>query len=398
MLTDAAIEAAKPLVDKPFRLYDERGLFILINPNGGKWWRLKYFFKGKEGGQALGVFPEIDLVEARRRRDAAHKLIESGIDPAVHRREAKQGAKAARSNTVQVVGEKWRTKWAIGKAEGTVSKVTGLLNNYVYPVIGDIPIREVSPKMLLERVLEPIEKQGLYETTHQVKRRIGQIMRFGAISGVNEHDATTHLRGALVPSRVTHNAAITAPPMLAPLVRSVWSYQGRPQMQAAIKLLALLFPRGVELRQMEWQEIDFSVAEWRIPESKMKMRVPHIVPLSTQSLEILASIRQTTGCYQFVFPNERGCAFPMSTAALNRAHTRMGYGSKIHTPHGWRATARTILEEVLGYRGELAELQLSHEIKDPNGRAYNRTAFLSQRKEMMQKWADYLDSLRVAAA
>ena len=267
----------------------------------------------------------------------------------------------------------------------------------MFPFIGKMPMSTIGPRDILERVVRKLEARGAIDTAHRVKQLCGQVFRFAVVSGLAERDVTADLSEALASKATKHFAAITEPKRVGDLMRSIHAYSGHPTTVAALKLSPLLFVRPGELRTAEWAEIDLDAAEWRIAGPKMKMKVDHVVPLATQAVEILRNLHPITGHGRFVFPSIRTGERPMSENTINAALRGMGYSAEVHTAHGFRATARTIMDEVLGERVDFIEHQLSHMVRDTNGRAYNRTAHLPARREMMQRWADYLDKLRIGA-
>jgi integrase len=390
MLTDAAIRKA-PAPEKPRKLADGGGLFLLHNPNGSKWWRLKYRFGGKEKLLSLGTYPDTGLADARARRDEARKLLAAGIDPGEHRKAAKAAGEERAANSFEVVAREWLGKqtWV----EHYRVKVEAWMANDVYPYIGGRPVAELTAPEFL-RVGRRMEERGALESAHRVLQICGQVMRYAIATGRTERNPVADLRGAIASPAERHHAAITDPAMLGGLLRAIEGYAGDPTTRAALKLSALLFVRPGELRHAEWAEIDLDAGEWNIPAGKMKMRQPHLVPLSEQAVAILRELQLLTGHGQYVFPGGRSPRRPMSNNAINAALRRMGYSKETMTAHGFRATARTILDEVLGYRVDFIEHQLAHAVKDPNGRAYNRTAHLPERRKMMQGWADYLNQLK----
>ena len=375
---------------------DGRALYLLVNAVG-KYWRMDYRFVDKRKTLALGVYPDVGLAKARLRRDKARELLADGIDPAVAKREEKQEQADAAANTFEAVARIWLTKTAAKRAEVTQSRITTLLEKDVFPFIGHMPISIIKPRDVLDRAVRKIEARGSIDTAHRAKQICGQIFRYAVAIGLAERDVTTDLRGALSAIPESHFAAITEPKQAGQLMRSIFDYTGHPCTVAALKLSPLVFVRPGELRTAEWAEIDLDAAEWRIPASKMKMKVDHLVPLSTQSVELLRSVQAITGHGRFVFPSLRTGERPMSENTINAALRGMGYSKEVHTAHGFRALARTIMDEVMGERVDLIEHQLAHAVKDPNGRAYNRTAHLPARRVMMQNWANYLDKLRTGA-
>lgn len=393
-LTDTQIRKFKhsgaPAGDK---LTDGQALHLLVK-EAGKYWRLNYRFGGKQKTLALGVYPEVSLAQARIRRDDARKLLAEGIDPGKARIDSKLAKASAAANTFESVARTWLIKTAPTRAASTQKKNTTWLEKNVFPSIGKMPISEIGPRDVLEAV-RTMESRGAIESAHKVKQLCGQIFRYAVAAQLSERDVTADLRDALSPIPRSHYAAITEPKEVAGLLRSIFGYSGHPYAVAALKLSPLLFVRPGELRSAEWAEIDLDASEWRIPASKMKMKTDHLVPLCTQALAILRDVYQMTGHGRYVFPSIRSTDRCMSENTINAALRGMGYSKEVMTAHGFRAMARTILDEVLGERVDLIEHQLAHAVKDPNGRAYNRTAHLPARREMMQRWADYLDSLRV---
>lgn len=370
---------------------DGEGMYLLVN-KAGKYWRLNYRYLGKQKTLALGVYPEVSLAQARKKRDQARELLASGADPSSAKREERHARVLAAGNTFEVIARQWLAKEAPSRAEATTKKVTSWLESNVFPYIGGIPIVELKPRDILQ-VVQRMEKRGAVDSAHRVKQVVSQVFRFGVALDVVERDITADLRGALAAPVKSNHAAITNPEGVAVLMRSIHGYHGHAAAVAALKLAPLLFVRPGELRAAEWGEIDLDGAEWRIPASKMKMKVEHLVPLAHQAVAILKELRLITGHGRYVFPSLRSQAC-MSENTINAALRGMGYPKEVMTGHGFRATARTILDEVLQERVDLIEHQLAHAVRDPNGRAYNRTAHLPARRLMMQRWADYLDSLR----
>ena len=392
-LTNTAILNAKPK-EKPVRLFDGGGLYLEISPAGGKLWRLKYRFNKKEKRLALGIYPDVPLAKARSRRDQARQLLADGIDPSESRREVRaiQGARAA--NSFEVVAREWFAKFKPNWVESHSSKIIARLERDLFPWVGDKPIANVGAPDLLA-CLRRIEKRGAMETAHRALQNCGQVFRYAVATGRAERDPTRDLRGALPPVKETHRASITDPKAVGDLLRACDGYQGSFVTQCALRLAPLVFVRPGELRKAEWSEFDLDRGEWNIPPVRMKMREAHLVPLSTQAVAILRELHALTGRGHFVFPGARTNGRPMSDNAVLAALRRMGFAKDEMSGHGFRAMARTILDEVLGVRPDFIEHQLAHTVRDPNGRAYNRTAHLNERRTMMQQWADYLDSLRI---
>lgn len=391
-LSDAAIRKAKP-TDKPQKLADGGGLYLLLNPNGSKWWRIKYRFDGKEKLLSLGVYPDTGLAEARSKRDAARKQLALGIDPGAHRKAEKVAGAERAANSFAVVAEEWLAKQRLAPA--TMAKARWTLNELVNPWIGNRPISAIdAPEML--KLLQRIEERGAHETAHRTKQRCGQIFRYAIATGRATHDPTVDLRGALTPVAVKHRAAITDPLKMGELLRAIDGYTGSLVVRSALKLAPLLFVRPGELRQAEWSEFDLDSEQWRIPANKMKMREEHIVPLPAQAVAILRELHPLTGRGIYVFPGERSRSRPMSDGTVNAALRRMGFDKDTMTGHGFRAMASTRLNE-MGWAPDVIERQLAHAERNKVRAAYNRAQYLAERKKMIQTWADYLDGLRAGA-
>lgn len=391
-LTDLAIRKAKP-APKAQRLFDGGGLYLEISPAGGKWWRWKYRYMGKEKRLSLGTYPDTGLADARSRRDDARKLLAAGVDPGEHRKAAKAASQERAGNSFEVVGREWfakqRATWVASHAE----KILLRLENDVFPWIGSKPIADITARELLATI-NRIADRGAVESAHRVLQNCGQIFRYAIATGRAERNPASDLRGALPKVKQSHRATITDPKAIGSLMRAIDTYQGSLVTKCALKLAPLLFVRPGELRHAEWSEIDLESAQWNIPAEKMKMREPHLVPLAIQAVEILRELQPLTGSGRFVFPSARSPKRPMSDNAILSSLRRMGFAKEEMTGHGFRAMARTILDETLHFRPDYIEHQLAHAVRDPNGRAYNRTAFLAERRSMMQAWADYLSSLR----
>ena len=395
-LTDTAIRTKHKPQAKPFKVADEKGLFLLVAPTGGKLWRMKYRFDGKEKLLSFGAYPDTPLIRAREKRDEARRLLADGIDPSAHRKALKAARAEVSSNTFEGIGREWFSRELPTWAPAQVVKVKGIFEKNLYPWLGHRPITEIKASEMLA-TLRRMEGRGAMETARRALQYSGQVFRYAIATGRAERDITPDLRGALAKANVQHHAAITDPVKVGDLMRAVEGYSGTLPVKCALKLAALLFVRPGELRKAEWAEIDLDRAEWNIPASRMKMKEAHLVPLCRQALEILRELHPLTGRGRFVFPGERSHERPMSENSVNAALRRMGYPQDEMTGHGFRAMARTILDEVLGVRPDFIEHQLAHAVKDPNGRAYNRTAHLPERRKMMQQWADYLDKLKAGA-
>jgi integrase len=397
-LTHAAIQNAKP-AEKPIKLYDAGGLFLLVQPSGGKWWRLKYRFEKKEKLISLGTYPDVSLREAREKRDAARKKLADNVDPAEAKKAEKRTNTLNAENSFEAVAREWHSKFSSSWSDGHAARLLRRLELDAFPWIGQTPIAILAPMDILD-VLRRVEKRGALETAHRLRDNIGQAMRYAVATGRATRDITSDLRGALTPTQKVHFAAITDPAAVAELMRALDGYSGTFPVRCALRLAPLLFQRPGELRQAEWEEFDLDAASWEIPPERMKRTIQakvsggaHIVPLATQAVVILRELRTLTGRGQYLFPSIRTADRPMSDNTINAALRRLGYDSKTMTGHGFRAMARTILDEVLEVPVAVIEAQLAHAVKDPLGRAYNRTKHLPQRQEMMQRWADYLDEL-----
>lgn len=403
-LTDKAIQNAKPGITrdgketggKPYKMGDTGGLYLEVAPSGGKWWRLKYRFDGKEKRLSLGVYPDVGLKDARQRRDDARKLLAVGIDPGENRKAVKAARNERAANSFEVIAREWYTKNAPTWASNHGERIIQRLERDVFPWIGGKPIANITAPDLLA-MLRRIEGRGALETAHRALGNCGQIFRYAIATGRAERDPSPDLRGSLPPAKEKHLAAITDPKAVAELLRAMDGYQGAFVTKCALRLAPLVFVRPGELRNAEWTEFDLDKAEWNIPAERMKMREPHLVPLSRQAIEILRELHTLTGSGRYVFPGARTNGRPMSDNAILAALRRMGFAKDEMSGHGFRAMARTILDEVLQVRPDFIEHQLAHAVRDPNGRAYNRTAHLAERHKMMQLWADYLDTLKAGA-
>jgi len=391
-LTALKIKNIKPTA-RTQRLFDGAGLYLEVSPKGGKWWRYKYRYAGKEKRISLGVYPDVSLKEARDRRYQARKLLDDYIDPSEHRQNILAQIRIYAANTFEVVAREWFVQREPGWVAGHSSKIIRRLEKDVFPWIGRKPISGITPPQLLE-VARRIEGRGVLETAHRALATCGQVFRYAVATGRADRDITADLRGALRPIKRAHFSAITDPEKVAVLLRQIHGYAGSVIVRCALQLAPLVFVRPGELRQAKWEDIDPDNAEWRFVVSKTN--TPHIVPLSRQAIEILREIEPLSGDGKYVFPSVRNTTGEraMSDNAILAAMRGMGIGKEQMTGHGFRAMARTMLDEVLGYRPELIEHQLAHQVRDPNGRAYNRTQHLAERKKMMQEWADYLDRLR----
>jgi integrase len=396
MLTEIAIRSAKP-ADRTHRMYDSRGLYLEVSPAGGKWFRFKYKFDGKEKRLSLGVYPDVGLRKARDRRDEARRLLADGVDPSAHRQAAAASREADVAYTFEIVAREWFEKQKPRWAATHVVKTMWILEHTLFPYIGLRPIADVSPLDLLG-ALRRTESRGALETARRARGVAGQVLRYAVATGSAERDSSQDLRGALAAPNKKHLAAVTEPEAVGRLLLAMDGYRGSAVVAAALRLAPLTFVRPGELRQARWAEMDLEGAEWRIPAERMKGRQPHIVPLSSQAVAVLRELHPLTGHFEFVFPGGHSPRRAMSNNAVLAALRRSGIGTDEMTGHGFRAMARTILDEVLQFPVDWIEHQLAHAVRDANGRAYNRTSHLPGRKKMMQAWADYLDQLRNSAA
>lgn len=390
MLTDIAVRNAKAS-DKPYKLSDERGLYLHVMPNGGRYWRMNYRHVGKQKTLALGIYPDVTLKDARERRDAARRLLADGVDPGAAKAAQKASNVAAAANSFEAIAREWFARVGVAWVPSHADKILRRLERDVFPWIGKKPIAEIKAPEVLQTVRR-IESRGAVETAHRALQNIGQIFRYATATGRTDGDPTGALRGALKPYRSEHFAAVTETPGVGALVQAIDGYQGGLITKCALRLAPLVFVRPGELRHAQWVDMDLEAAEWRFVVSKTKTE--HIVPLSRQAVEILGELQPVTGGGRYLFPSVRTKDRPMSENTVNAALKRLGYGSDEMTGHGFRAMARTVLDEVLGFRPDFIEHQLAHAVRDPLGRAYNRTTHLKERREMMQVWADYLDALK----
>lgn len=388
-LTATQINLAKPK-EKPYKLYDSHGLYLQISKTGRKYWRMKYRFGGKEKLLAIGVYPEVSLKVAREVREDARRLLFTGVDPSAEKQSKRLASELAIENTFEAVANEFMKVKLEGLSAMHVDRTTRAIKRDLIPAIGKRPIAEVSAPELLA-ILRKVEKRGAIETAHRIKQVAGQIFRFAVATGRAERDVAADLKGALKSPRKKHFPAITDPKAVKQLMMDIWGYRGTPAVTAALRLSPLLFCRPGELRHMEWAEVNWDESRIELPAEKMKIGESLLIPLSVQAKEILEQLHPHTSHGKYVFPSARGLSRPMSDNAVRTALRTLGYDNDTMTPHGFRAMARTLLDEVLGYRIEYIEQQLGHAVKDANGRAYNRTKHLKQRAEMMQAWSDYLN-------
>lgn len=395
MLTDTKVKQAKPR-DKDYKLADEKGLFLLVKKNGAKYWRVKYRFAGKEKMLALGVYPEVSLKEARNGRDKARQQLRAGTDPSAARKAEKLANVEAGANSFKAIATEWFDVKLADKSKSYRDRSLRALEKNLYPSIGQRPISEITPPELLS-CLRKIESRGALEMAKRTKQVAGLVFRYAISTGRAERDPSQDLAGALQPSNKRHFAAITEPKAAGRLMLAIEGFEGTATVKAALRLSPLLFCRPGELRHMEWSEINWDESRWELPAEKMKMRQPHIVPLAKQAVEILKEQEKFTGNGRYVFPSARGRSRPLSDNGVRTALRTLGYDNETMTAHGFRAMARTILDEVLGVPPEHIEAQLAHKPHGPLGAAYNRSKYLADRVLMMQRWADYLDALKAEA-
>lgn len=390
-LTDTAIRKAKP-AEKPHRMADSGGLYLEVSPAGGKLWRWKYRFGGKEKRLALGAYPDTGLKDARDKRDAARKLLAEGTDPGEARKASKAAGEERAANSFAMIAAEWLALQKPRMAAATLEKAQWTFDDLVNPWIGKRPIAEIDAPELL-KLLRRIEQRGAHETAHRTKQRCGQVFRYAISTGRAKHDPTADLRGALAPVVSKSRAAITDPLKMGELLRAIDGYSGSFVVRCAMKLAPLVFVRPGELRKAEWAEFDLDAAVWRIPAGKMKMREEHIVSLPVQAVATLRELHPLTGRGQYLFPGERSASRPMSENTVNAALRRMGFDKDTMTGHGFRAMASTRLNE-MGWTPDVIERQLAHAERNKVRAAYNRAQYLDERTRMMQAWADYLDGLR----
>lgn len=388
VLNDTKIHSAKPR-DRAFKLYDERGLFLLATPTGGRLWRLKYQLHGHEKLISLGAYPDVTLKRARDRREAARKLIADEIDPSAQRRTER----AVLSQTFQGVANEWLELQRMSLAPETISILGARLRSGLYPYLGNRPIAAITAREVL-MALKRIEARGRHETAHRVRALAGRVFRYAVATGRAQHDVAADLKDALAPVKSKNIASVTDPSRVGELMRTIHGYSGQPVTALALRLAPLVFVRPGELRAAEWSEFDLVGAEWRIPAARMKMREAHIVPLARQALSILRELEPLARGGRYLFPSLRTRDRPMSDNTINAALRRLGYSSAEQTGHGFRSMASTLLNEQ-GFPPDVIELQLAHSERNKVRAAYNKAQRLPERRKMMQTWADYLDGLRM---
>ena len=388
-LTATAVKQAKPKA-KPYKLADGGGLYLHVK-TAGKYWRYKYRFAGKEKLLALGTYPDISLADARKLHQAARENLADGIDPSSYKKTKKSADQSNSANSFEAVAIEW-SKTRNKKADSTEKRQRALLEKDLFPFIGNRPIADIDAPELL-KTLRKIENRGAIETAHRANRLAGQIFRYAIVTGRCKHNPSIDLKDALTQPIKSHRQSITDPAEVGPLIAAIKNYQATPVVMAALQLSPLFLCRPGELRHLEWTEVNFAEARIELPASKMKMKEPHIIPLASQAMSILKELQPITGRGKYVFPSARGASRPLSDNGVRTALRTLGYTNDQICPHGFRAMGRTILDEVLNFPVDWIEHQIAHSVKDANGRAYNRTKHLPQRKNMMQAWADYLDDL-----
>jgi integrase len=390
-LTNTAAKNAKAK-DKPYKLADGDGMFLLVKSNGLKYWRFKYRFGDKEKLLALGVYPDVTLIDARKQRDHARELLRGGIDPGHAKQEKKALDKLGSSQTFEAIAREWHENKRDGWQPNTAADKLNRLEKDVFPYLGTNPIASITPPQVL-MVLRRVESRGALELSRRLKQTIGQVFRYAVATGRAERDPTQDLKDALKPMQHGHFAAIEVkelPAFMAALERN----EARLFMQTrlALRLMMLTFVRTSELIEAEWSEFDLDAASWEIPKERMKRRRPHLVPLSKQAVRALRELHALTGNNRYLFSNQRDHEKPMSNGAILMALRRMGYQGKM-TGHGFRALAMSTIKEKLGYRHEVIDMQLAHAKENKVQAAYDRAQFIADRTRMMQRWADYLDAV-----
>jgi integrase len=398
-LTDIAVRSAKPQ-SKTVKHFDGGGLYLEVNPSGGKWWRWKYRFGGKEKRLSFGVYPDVSLKAARDKRDAARRQLAAGIDPS----EARKAEKLAQAGegSFEVLAREWHGKFSPGWVASHGDRILRRLEKDVFPWLGKRAIAEIKASELLA-VMRRIESRGALETAHRTMQNCGQVFRYAVATGRAERDPTGDLRGALPAPKEKHHASIIDPKRIGELLRAMDTYEGFFATKCALRLSPLVFVRPGELRKAQWPEIDLDKAEWRIPAERMKMREQHIVPLSRQAVVILRELEPLTnraipakpGAPLYVFPGAHSRERPMSENAVLAALRRMGYTKDEMTGHGFRSMASTLLHEQ-GWNHQVIERQLAHAERNAVSAAYNFAEHLPERRRMMQAWADYLDGLKAS--
>lgn len=400
-LTKLSIDALKPGLTRQ-RVFDGGGMYLQVEPNGSRWWRLKYRHQGKEKLLSLGVYPAVSLKDARQQRDDARALIAKGVDPSAARKAQDASGKGVSADSFEAVAREFheakREEWSPAHSTRWLER----MRKDVFPYIGAMPIADVTAPVLLQ-TLRRVESRGVRETVHSIQQACGQTFRYGIATGRCERNPAADLRGALKPVMVQHMAAVTEPEAVGDLMRAIDDYQGHPLTRAALALSAMLFQRPGNVRAMQWSALELTGKEptWRIPAAEMKLSRyqkmndrPHVVPLPRQAVALLKELHPLSGHGAYVFPSLLGGGRPMSENTVNTALRRLGFDKETMTAHGFRAMARTLMTERLGVDAAVVEAQLAHGKSGPLGAAYDRAEFIAQRRKAMQQWANYLDQLR----
>ena len=395
-LSDARLRTLKA-VERPTKLSDGGGLHVLVTPRGAKLWRLAYRFDGKQKLLALGSYPAVTLADARARRDEAKRLLASGSDPSADAKREKLARQDAVASTFQHIADEFLAKTAReGKADATLTKMRWLIG-LAAADLGRRPIVDISAADVLVP-LRRVEARGKYETARRLRAFIGQVFRYAIATAKVSNDPTFGLRGALVSPKVTHRAALTTWPAFGALLRAVWSYEGSPETRAALKLMALLYPRPGELRQAEWTEFDLDARIWTIPGTRTKMRRELRKPLPAAAVEVLRELRNHTGNRRLAFPSQHSAERPLSENTLNAALRRLGYAANEATSHGFRASASSLLNESGRWAADAIEAELGHIGTDEIRRAYHRSTYWDERQRMSEWWAGEIDAMRKSRA
>ncbi len=391
-LNSAALRSIQPK-DKPYKLFDAEGLFLLVHPNGSTYWRFRYRMHGREKLLAFGVYPSVPLALAREKRNDARKLIKQGIDPSAQKQTEKQQVKEARENTFEILFEEWWQNRQTKKLDPKSEKRTRrLFDEDVLPVLGSVPIADVTADHLMT-ALNRLKARGAIHSIGRLRQKISEVYRFAIAKGRVQVNLADAIKDALPTAQASHHSALTNPKDVGRLMLAIDNYPSTPIVKAALKLSAWWFLRPGELRHCKWSEINWDECRLEIPGERMKTGDAHIVPICTQALELLEELKANHKNGDFILPSPRSNQRPISENAVRVALRSMGYTNEQMTAHGFRAMARTLLDEVLEVPVQYIEAQLAHVVRDPLGRAYNRTKHIKQRAEMMQAWADYLEKL-----
>ncbi len=394
MLNDTLIRSLKP-AEKPKKYADSGGLFLYVPTTGNKFWRMAYRFEKKSKLLSFGEYPAVSLKMARDRRDAAKKLLAEGIDPGQHKKAVQAAKVAEEASSFENVAREWHETHTLGNSLADRRRKLYTLEKYLFPALGKMSIAKIEAPDLLA-IVKPLETNESVEIAHRVLQYCGMVFRYAIATGKAKHNITADLRGAIRPKRPVHRAAIVDTKAIGELLINLDEYEGQFHVRCALRLIPLLFVRASELRYAEWSEFDFDDKLWRIPAERMKMRLPHIVPMANQAVSILTGLREFTGRGRLVFPSVRTNGKPIAPATMLHALRCMGYRKQEICVHGFRSTASTLLNE-LGYNRDWIERQLAHKERDTTRDAYNYAQYLPQRRKMMQEYADYLDTLREKA-